>query len=292
MNSSCAGHIMQLNRFYRPILIAIFSSMLFCFASAHAVADDNYPAFFPGEKLRFKLKWGILPAGEAVLEVLPIETINGVKSYHFMMQAKTNSFIDKIYKYRSRIDAYADLQMTRSLKYLKKTEAGKAVKKVDVQFDWEKREARYFRTKTKFGANPRTKYRKRRTPLMAGSFDPLSVFYYTRLLNISQNRPIERPVTDGKECVMARAEIIKRESIKLNGKSYNTILVQPDLKHVEGVFSKSKDAKIYIWVTADERRIPVKIKSKVIVGSFTGELVSVEGPKSMTVTMSDFGIDN
>jgi hypothetical protein len=266
--------------------------MLFCFASVLAAADENYLAFFPGEKLKFKLKWGIFPAGEAVLEVLPIETINGVKSFHFMMQAETNSFFDKIYKYRSRIDAYADLGMTHSLKYLKKTEAGKAVKKVNVQFDWEKKEARYFRAKTKFGPNPTTKYRKRRTPLLSGSFDPLSVFYYTRLLNISQNRPIERPVTDGKKCVMARAEIIKRENIKLNGKSYNTILVQPDLKHVEGVFNKSKDSKINIWVTADERRIPVKIKSKVIVGSFTGELVSVEGPKSMTVSMSDIGIEN
>jgi hypothetical protein len=281
---------MQLDIFCRRILITIFSFMLLCFASAHAVADDSYPAFFPGEKLKFRLKWGILPAGEAVLEVLPIETINGVKSFHFMMQVKTNSFIDKIYKYRSRIDAYADLGMTRSLKYLKKTEAGKAVKEVNVQFDWEKKEARYFRTKTKFGPNPKTHYRKRRTPLMSGSFDPLSVFYYTRLLNISQRRPIERPVTDGKDCVVARAEIIKCESIKINGKSYNTFLVQPDLKHVEGVFSKRKDAKIHIWVTADERRIPVKIKSKIFVGSITGELDSVEGPESMTVAMSDLGI--
>lgn len=282
---------MQFNILNRQILITIFSLMLLCFASAHAVADESYLAFSPGEKLKFKLKWGIFPAGEAVLEVLPIETINGVKSFHFVMQAKTNSFFDKIYKYRSRIDAYADLRMTRSLKYLKKTEAGKAVKEVKVQFDWEKKEAYYFRTKTKFGPNPTTKNRKRRTSLLPGSFDPLSIFYYTRLLTISQNRPIERPVTDGKKCVMASAVIIKRENIKLNGKSYDTFLVQPDLKHVEGVFSKSKNAKIHIWVTADERRIPVKIKSKVIVGSFTGELVSAEGPKASTASIAGIRLE-
>jgi len=286
-----AGPIMQFTMLSRQILITIFSLTLLCFASAHAVADENHFAFFPGEKLKFKMKWGIFPAGEAVLEVLPIETINGVKSFHFVMQAKTNSFIDRIYKYRSRIDAYADLRMTRSLKYLKRTEAGKAVKEVNVQFDWEKKEAYYFRSKTKFGTKPTTKYRRRRTPLLAGSFDPLSVFYYTRLLNISQNRPIERPVTDGKKCVMASAEIIKREFIKLNGELYDTFLVQPDLKHIEGVFSKSKDAKIYIWVTADERRIPLKIKSKVIVGSFTGELVSAEGPKAMIVSTNETGTE-
>ena len=280
---------MQFNIQNRRILITIFSLTLLCIASDHAVADENNSAFFPGEKLKFKLKWGIFPAGEAVLEVLPIETINGIKSFHFVMQAKSNSFIDKIYKYRSRIDAYADLRMTRSLKYLKKTEAGKAFKEVNVQFDWEKKEAYYFRTKTKTGPNPTTKYRKRLTPLLPGSFDPLSVFYYTRLLNISQNRPIERPVTDGKKCVMASAQIIKRENIKLNGKSYDAYLVQPDLKHVEGVFSKSKNAKIHIWVTADKRRIPLKIKSKVVVGSFTGELVSAEGPKAMTISKTETG---
>lgn len=275
----------------RRILTAIFSLTLLCFASAPAVADENHLAFFPGEKFKFKMKWGIFPAGEAVLEVLPIETINGIKSFHFRMQAKTNAFIDKIYKYRSQIDAYADLAMTRSLKYLKKTEARKAVKEVNVYFDWEKKEALYFRSKTEIGPNPTTRFQKKRTPLMSGSFDPLSVFYYTRLINIHQNHPIERPVTDGKKCVMASAEIIKRETITLNGKSYDTLLVQPDLKHVEGVFSKSKDARINIWVTADERRIPLKIKSKVIVGSFTGELVSAEGPQAMTASTTETEIE-
>jgi hypothetical protein len=46
---------------------------------------------------------------------------------------------------------------------------------------------------------------------------------------------------------------------------------------VNVVFEKSENAKIQIWVTADKRRMPVKIKSKVLVGSFVGELVSVTG---------------
>jgi len=48
---------------------------------------------------------------------------------------------------------------------------------------------------------------------------------------------------------------------------------------VGGVFEKTKDAKIHIWVTADERRIPVRIKSKVAIGSFIGELTSATGLK-------------
>jgi hypothetical protein len=49
------------------------------------------------------------------------------------------------------------------------------------------------------------------------------------------------------------------------------------LEHIGGVFEKSKNARIRLWVTADERRILVKVKSKVVVGSFTGELISAAG---------------
>ena len=61
------------------------------------------------------------------------------------------------------------------------------------------------------------------------------------------------------------------------GKTYDTYLIEPDLEHVGGVFEKSEDAIIQLWVTADKRRIPVQIKSEVVVGSFVGELVSDTG---------------
>jgi len=76
---------------------------------------------------------------------------------------------------------------------------------------------------------------------------------------------------------MCSGESVKREKIKVASGTYDTFLVEPDLQHIGGVFEKSKDAKLKIWVTADKRRIPVKIKSKVIVGSFVAELISAEG---------------
>jgi len=59
-----------------------------------------------------------------------------------------------------------------------------------------------------------------------------------------------------------------------------TFLIEPDLKDVKGVFEKSDDSNILIWVTADSRHIPVKIESKVIIGSFMGELTEVHIPDS------------
>jgi hypothetical protein len=53
---------------------------------------------------------------------------------------------------------------------------------------------------------------------------------------------------------------------------------------VGGVFEKSPDAKLQLWVSADYRRLPVKLKSKVIVGSFTGELQSMVGTGPLSTT--------
>ncbi len=156
-----------------PFIISTIVT-IFIFSKNIEAAEKNFP-FYPGEKLTFQLKWTLIPAGEGILEVLPIETINGVKAYHFVLTAKSNSFVDLFYKVRDRIDAYTDIEMNHTILYKKKQREGKTQKDVGV------------------------------------------------------------------------------------------------------VFEKSKNAKIQVWVTADKRRMPVKIKSKVVVGSFVGELVSATG---------------
>jgi hypothetical protein len=252
---------------YIKIIIILAITIL---SSSHCLkaGEKDFP-FYPGEKLTFVLKWTIIPAGESVLEVLPMETINGVKAYHFLLTAESNAFIDTFYKVRDKIDAYADAEMTHSMLYKKKQHEGSSHRDIVVNFDWQNSKAQY------------TNFNENLSPIdiLSGAFDPLSAFYFVRLFDFKEKSTIERPVTDGKECIIGKLSIIKRETIKLNNKTYDTYLIEPEMKHIGGVFEKSNGAKIQLWVTADKRRIPVKIKSKVIVGSFVGELVSATGLK-------------
>lgn len=218
--------------------------------------------FSPGEKLTFQVRWSFIPAGEAVLQVLPIETIDGVSAFHFVMTARTYPLIDLFYKVRDRIDSYTDTQMTHTLLY-RKQNRGRTTRDIVVTFNWEKQEAQYSNNGQK--ASP--------ISLVPGSFDPLSIFYAFRRYNLAENLVIQAPVADGKKCVMGKATVIKRETITVVSGTYDTYLVEPDLKHIGGVFQKSPHAKLKIWVTADSRRIPVKVKSKVVVGSFVAELI-------------------
>lgn len=257
----------KLIRARRSVLLLLLALALFFSGSLGAHAASSRPPFAPGEKLVYILKWEFVPAGEAVLEVRPIATLNEKAAYHFVLSARSNSFVDVFYKVRDHIEAYADIELNHSLFYKKKQHEGSHHRDEIIAFDWRKNEAAY----SNFGR------KEKPIVLMPGTFDPLSAFYYTRKLELKPRTHIERPVTDGKKMVLGRANIIRREKITVQSVSYDTLLLEPEIKDLGGVFKKSRDAKIQIWVTDDDRRIPVRIKSKVVVGSFTGELVSVEG---------------
>ncbi len=232
-----------------------------------AAANSTAP-FAPGERLEFQLRWTVIPAGKAVMEVMPMQTIDGDKVYHFRLTATSNAFVDLFYKVRDRIDAYADADMTQSVRYRHQQE-GKTQRHVKVDFDWGKEMASYSDGK-----------KNRQVELLPGTFDPLSVFYKTRMSDFDKDGKIEFPVSDGKKCVTGMARIVKKETITIPSGTYETYLLEPDLKDVGGVFEKDKNAKIKLWVTADNRRLPVKVASKVAVGSFVGELIVIQQDNS------------
>lgn len=225
--------------------------------------------FKPGEKLTFELKWSFIKAGEAVMEVHPIATLNGSEVYHFVLTAETVPALDLIYKVRDRIDAYTDIDISKSVLYRKQQQEGRSIRDITLTFDWDKKQVQYVNF---------TEVLKP-IAIMDGCFDPLSAFYYIRKLEIKENAVIERPITDGKKNVVGHVSVVRREQIVIGKQTYDTYLIEPELRGVGGVFEKSRNAKIQVWITADERKIPVRVKSKVAVGSFIAELLSADRVK-------------
>jgi hypothetical protein len=258
--------------------LAIASSLVFGAGPVPPAAADppaanppgDAPApFVPGERLEFQLRWTVVPAGKAVMEVMPMKTIDGSKVYHFRLTARSNGFVDMFFKVRDCIDAYATADMTHAVRYSHQQHEGKTRRQIKVDFDWNKEMAIY---------NDGGK--DRQVDVLPGTFDPLSVFYKTRMAEFRKDGMIQCPVSDGKKCVTGMAHIVKKEMITTSCGTYETYLLEPDLRDVGGVFEKDKNAKIRLWVTADERRMPVKIASKVAVGSFVGELISIKKENS------------
>jgi hypothetical protein len=223
--------------------------------------------FGPGEKLEYVLRWENVPAGSATLKILPQTRMNGEEALHFIMTVNSNRFVDLFFKVRNQIDAFSDLKMTRSLYYRKNQKEGRHVREEEIRFDWRINQAWY----ANFGSQ--------REPIRVeeGSFDPLTALYFIRMAPLVPGREIIRPITDGKKNITGRLFVHGRETITLqDGRQFDTYRVEPDISDIGGVFKKSDDARIDLWLTADSRRIPVRIKSRVVIGSFIGELVSAE----------------
>lgn len=234
------------------------------FVAANEQADPL--PFAPGEKLEYVLRWESIVAGFASLEVLPMSKRNGENAHHFKMTVESNRFIDMFFKVRNRIEAYTDVEMTRSLYYRKNQHEGRHKKDEEIRFDWDKGQATY----SNFGN------KRKPIPIPEGTFDPLSAIYFIRFSPVVTAKEIQRPITDGKKIVAGKLTVLGRETITLkDGRRFDTYRVEPDISEVGGVFNKSEDARIELWLTADQRRIPVRIKSRVVIGHFIGELVSI-----------------
>jgi hypothetical protein len=246
------------------ILAAILVVTLTAFfgpCSHEATADGDF--FRPGEKFTYRASWGMIPAGEAVIEVLPFKVYNGIKTYHFMMETKTNAALDLIYKIRERQDSYPDIQMSRTLYYTKKS-TGEHPRDVVVTFDWVKMEATY----SSFGQAEIP------VSIRAGTFDPLALFFVIRLRPLKEGGVLEIPVTDGKKLIATKASVARREKVVIDGTSYDTYLIIPEMERLDKVFGREREPDMKIWYTADERKMPVKIQTRMTVGSFVFELIS------------------
>lgn len=218
----------------------------------------------------YSLRWEKVPAGEAVLEVLgEHEMSDGRPALHFRMTAKTNAFVDLFYKVRDQVDSFTDPSIQRSLLYLKKQREGGYKRDITVTFDWSKLQARYHNKVNGY---------KEPIRIMPGTYDPLSIYYAFRDKDLSVGGSHLLPVTDGVKMVIGRADVVGRETVTVPAGTYDCFVVKPELKHLGGVFKKSPDAELIIWVSADSRKIPVMISSKVVVGRFFAVLTGASLP--------------
>ena len=250
----------------KPICLILLCVLVL---APHAAAGREGPLpFCPGERLHFALRWERVPAGEATLAVMPETTLDGLPALHLRMTARTNAFVDVFYKVRDQVDAYTAPDLSRTLLYEKRQREGGYERDITVRFLWDRSKARYSNTLN----GP-----KEPILILPGTLDPLSIFFGFRASTIEQGATYMAPVTDGVKCVIGSATVTGRERVTVPAGQFETLVVEPELRHIGGVFRKSEDAAIRVWITDDERHMPVMVASKVAVGRFFAVLTAFEG---------------
>ena len=228
--------------------------------SIDRVIENN--AFDVNEKLTFVIRYGPIKAGTAIMSIPRIVTKMGRECYLIQTEARSSAFFSAFFKVRDRVISYMDKNGLFTWGFEKHLREGKYSSDRIVEYDQYN------------GWAVLNKKDSLRIPPCV--HDILSSFYFIRTQNLQVGKSIFLDNHSGKKLYPLEVKIHKKERIKVRAGTFDCIVVEPILR-AEGLF-KSK-GRLLVWLTDDERKIPVQMKSKIIIGYITAELVKMEGVK-------------
>jgi len=245
------------------------SLIFILFLSFSAFAQDlpylKESVFKPGEILKYKLKYGFISAAEGTLKVEASDlTFDQQPTVHLSAQGKTSSTFSIFYNVLNRYDSYIDKKTFLPYFYTENIKEGKYRRTDKVRFN--QKENTVTGNKGTFkGANQ--------------TFDLLSAYYFARNLDLSRmsvGQSFKLTYFLNDEVATLGITYLGKERIKTSFGTFNCLKFSPEIKPGR-IFRK--DSKLYLWVTDDGNRIPVKAEVEILIGSVTLELVGASGLK-------------
>lgn len=239
------------------------------YSQTYRIVDNT--AFGHGEKLTFRVYYhslltGKVTAGEAKLEVKnkPV-TKSGRETYHVIGTGQSKGAFNFFFKVDDRFETFIDREALIPWYFIRRTREGGYKKDDEVTF-----------RQNNGLAISRNAVKK----IPENTQDILSVFYYARTLDITGVQPNESfPLSFflDDSLYVSKIVFLGREQLKTELGTFNCLKFKPMVIKGE-VFSEPYPMELYI--TDDLNRLPVMVKSAVIVGSVKMELVSYEGLKN------------
>lgn len=251
----------------KRIFFSAFIS-LFMLLSNQAIGQEL--PYKSGEELDFLMYYdapliGKLYAGKAILELdILDEKKNGQTVFHAVGRGFSTGTFDFFYKVRDRFESWFDAVNFRSYQFMRRTSEGGYVVNDDVKFDYEKSKAISRKTEKKIGESVQ---------------DFISAFYFARTLDISNvpvggSFPIDFYLDDSlytSVIIYEGKEIIETRLGKFRAMKFRPMVVQGEVFDIP--------YPMFLWVTDDKNRIPLLLKSEIIVGSIKAELYKFKNLK-------------
>ena len=227
--------------------------------SSHTI---RYPAWL-GEELTYDVYWGVIQAGTASLDTNQVVLIDGKTAYRIFSHAETIGFVDVFYRVRDYNVAWMDAKTFCSLGYSKHLHEGRFMRD-----EW----ARFDSAKGVFTA--KIKNKKDQISWVQGKIpenvqDVLSSFYYIRSQNLIPGTTYTLTVNTQKNWDLL-VRVYPPEEVQVPAGKFICFPVEPYLRDA-GIFIQ-KGKKLLVWLTADERKIPVRMQSEVFIGHVRADL--------------------
>jgi len=239
--------------------------LLFFIYTLSAYAQDY--AFQPGEKITYAVAYSVaglyVNAGTASFTTTKADYGSG-EIYHLVGEGATNTKYDWIFKVRDRYESYFDASAMQPVKFIRNVNEGKYKKYEEVTFD----------AQTNTAVTPKGAYK-----VPDNIQDVISSVYYARNINFSKYKAGDKIPFNmffGSDVYSMYIRYMGKEKIKTRYGTFNTIKLQPLLLKGK-TFKGGED--MAVWVTDDNNHVPVRIESKLSVGSIKVDLKDYQNLK-------------
>jgi DNA-binding CsgD family transcriptional regulator/LysM repeat protein len=207
---------------------------------------ESYQGFNADENLSFQVRWQFITVGFASMVIKGIVNLDGRQAYHVVTEACSAPFFDNFYKVRDINETWIDTESLVSLKYASKTDENNNKKTETILFDQANQQFRIVEN-GKGGSIP---------PWVQ---DVLSALYYIRTQDLAVGRNICVDAHSGDKSWPLNVKVIRKERVKVPAGEFETYVVEPAIRDGAGIFQAK--GKLWVWITADARRIPVLVYS-------------------------------
>ncbi|MCX6290646.1 MAG: DUF3108 domain-containing protein [Bacteroidetes bacterium] len=219
-------------------------------------------AFKPGEKLKFRIHYGFVDAGEATLEVdQNFTNLGGRDCYHVIGTGQSVGAFDWFFEVRDRYESIIDKQALIPWMFIRRVNEGGYIINQNVSFN-------HFRDSASS--------EKKTIAIPEYTQDLISAFYYARNLDFATAKegdifPINGYLDDG--IIPLNLKYIGKEDIKYKKGVFHCLKFHPVLQ--EGRVFRTKE-DMTVWISDDKNRIPVRVESEILVGSIKMDLMDYE----------------
>jgi len=262
-------------RFFRRrvFLVAALSLVSFFALAADAPPPpQNYtPRFRPfdgGEKAAYQATWLGVPVASTEIETKAV-MLDGKKYYHVVVKAESWRYLDFIFKMRDRIESTFDAETLHPRRFVFIQRENKKV--IDTIADVDPATHQW---------TVRRKENKRRKDFNFVSpytLDTISAVYLARSLDFKVGDHFRLDVFGGKSRYLVTLDVAARERVRTSLGEFDAYKIIPRVADL----SKSGYAKRFregiLWITADEKRLPIKMTAQVFVGSVIIEMTEGKG---------------
>ncbi|HUP50603.1 MAG TPA: DUF3108 domain-containing protein [Thermoanaerobaculia bacterium] len=218
-------------------------------ASGNAMFDG-------GETLDFNLSWARISGGSARMTIAPLDS----ERYRITSVGKSGPFFSRFFKVRDEIESIVSRPTFSTLQFHKRLdERGRKKDELTV-------------------VDPRTRTAVRKgeeIEVPSPVRDPLSLIYYIRTLDLLPGKIFEFDIIADGKLYTVHAHVIGRQTVTTPAGTFPCLIVEPKMGSAAGVFRDDQN-RLLVWYSDDARRLPVRIRSDVRIGSITATLRSVE----------------